>query len=249
MEKKNVIRAYGRKVYEEALKANVSIKKVYFADYENPSKDFIRLLELTKARGIPYKILPKKKVDNLINGEKSQGVVFDIKEYKYHTLNEFLLNNPEASFCVILDQVQDPHNFGAIIRTSVAAGVEFIMIPKNRSVKVTPGVIKVSTGLVFRLPIIVETNLTRAIEILKKQGFWVYAADKNGKIFYEENYSEKTALVFGNEGSGIRRLVKEKCDETLTIPMENGVDSLNVAVSAGILIYDVKRKIFSSTRG
>jgi 23S rRNA (guanosine2251-2'-O)-methyltransferase len=237
-----VVRVYGRKILKEILESNVPIRRVYFANLENPSKDFMDLVEEVHGRGIPYKFVSKKKADNLVQGEKSQGVVVDLGDFKYWALEDAIEKSADDPFIILLDQIQDPHNFGAIIRTAVGAGVDFIVIPKDRSVRVTPAVVKVSAGLVFRIPIVMVTNLSRTIEDLKDRGIWVYASDKGGTIYYETDLTGPLGLVFGNEGSGIRRLVKEKCDGVITIPMERGIDSLNVAVSAGILMYEVYRQ-------
>ena len=237
------MRIYGRKILKEALENGIPIKKVYFAHFEKPSKDFLHLIELVEKRGIPYKFVSKKKADNLIHGEKSQGAVADIEEFPYFTLEEALQNfNSTNRFVVLLDQIQDPHNFGAIIRSAVGAGVDFIVIPKNNSVKVTPAVVKVSAGTVFKIPIVIVTNLARTIEKLKEKSFWVYAATMGGKSYYEVDVSGNIGVVFGNEGKGIRRLVQEKCDAIISIPMKRNIDSLNVAVSAGIIMYDIMRR-------
>ena len=241
MEKK-FLRIYGRKVILEALNANVRIKRIYLADYENPSRDFLNLVELIERSGIPYKVVNKNKIDNLVQGENSQGVVADVEEMRYYTLDEVLDDKDSADLSIILDRIQDPHNFGAIIRTAAAVGVDFVVIPKKSSVKVTPAVVKVSAALVFRVPIVLETNLTRVIDKLKKRDFWIYGASTGGKLYAQADFSYKTALVFGNEGSGIRRLILENCDEIISIPMKSGVDSLNVAVSAGIIMYEVLRQ-------
>ena len=235
------MRLYGRKILIEALKSGVDVRKVYFAELENPDEIFFHLVEEVKKRGIRYTFVSRRKADNLV-GEKSQGVVFEISDYRYSTLEEALERTGEDPFVVLLDQVQDPHNLGAIVRTAVAAGVDFLVIPKDRSVKVTPAVVKVSAGLVFRLPIVLVTNLARTIERLKDRGIWIYAASKGGMVYHEVDLTCPVGLVFGNEGRGIRRLVLESCDGVLTIPMKEGVDSLNVSVSAGILIYEVIRQ-------
>ena len=168
-------------------------------------------------------------------------MVFDIQEYRYSSVEE-ILESKTPPLIVILDQIQDPHNLGAIVRTSVGAGANGIIIPKDKSVKVTETVVKVSAGTVFRAKIAIVTNLARTIEELKERGVWVYASDVNGTPIYEEDFTLPTAFVFGNEGEGIRRLVKEKCDRVLTIPMENDIDSLNVSVSVGIVLFEAVRQ-------
>ncbi len=235
------MRVYGRKILREILASGVPIRRVYFANLENPSKDFEDLVVEVQRKGIPYRFISKKKADNLVQGEKSQGVVIDLAEFRYQELYE-TLERSTRPFVVLLDRIQDPHNLGAIIRTAVAAGVDFIVIPKDRSVRVTPAVVKVSAGYVFKIPVVLVTNLARAIDELKSAGLWIYAAAAGGKDYYEIDLDGPVGLVFGNEGRGIRRLVLERCDGVVSIPMKNGVDSLNVAVSAGIIMYEVFRR-------
>ncbi len=235
------MRIYGRKILKEALDSKVKIKKVYFAELENPSGEFLKLIERVKNAGIPYKFVSKKKADNLVSGEKSQGVVIDLEEFSYLDIHD-ALEKFENPFVLLLDRIQDPHNFGAIVRTAVASGADFIVIPKDRSVKVTPAVVKVSAGYVFRIPIVIVTNMARTVDLLKGHGIWVYAASAGGKTYYKMDLKKPVGVVFGNEGKGIRRLVLEKCDGVISIPMKNGVESLNVAVSAGIIMYEVWRQ-------
>ncbi len=236
------MRVYGRRILEEILKNDIPVRRVFFAELENPDVAFRKLIEEVEKRGIPYRFVSKRKADNLVGGEKSQGVVVDLKEFVYRSLENALNSSGSEPFVVLLDRIQDPHNLGAIVRTAVGAGVDFVVIPKDRSVKVTPAVVKVSAGTVFRIPIVLVTNLTRAVEKLKKEGMWIYAATSGGKPYYESDLRGPVGIVFGNEGRGIRRLVLEKCDGIISIPMEKGIDSLNVSVSAGIILYEVYRQ-------
>ncbi len=236
------MRVYGRRILEEILKNDIPVRRVFFAELENPDVAFRKLIEEVEKRGIPYRFVSKRKADNLVGGEKSQGVVVDLKEFVYRSLENALNSSGSEPFVVLLDRIQDPHNLGAIVRTAVGAGVDFVVIPKDRSVKVTPAVVKVSAGTVFRIPIVLVTNLTRAVEKLKKEGMWIYAATSEGKPYYESDLRGPVGIVFGNEGRGIRRLVLEKCDGIISIPMEKGIDSLNVSVSAGIILYEVYRQ-------
>lgn len=235
------MRAYGRKVLEEALRSDVQVKKVYFQKMKNPGSHFLSLIEEVEKRGIPYVFESEERLKNLVGTKKHQGVVFEIGEYRYATLNE-IVECKRPQLIVLLDQIQDPHNLGAIVRTSVGAGVNGIVIPQDKSVKVTETVIKVSAGTVFRAKIAVVTNLARAIEELKEAGIWVYAADVSGSPVYDEDFTLPTAFVFGNEGEGIRRLVRERCDKVVTIPMEGDIDSLNVSVSVGIVLFEAVRQ-------
>ncbi|PLV60125.1 23S rRNA (guanosine(2251)-2'-O)-methyltransferase RlmB [Thermotoga sp. KOL6] len=235
------MRVYGRKILQEALRNNIPIKRVFFQKLKSPSSHFLSLIEEIERKGIKYSFETEERLRNLSGTKKHQGVVFDIYEYRYCSVEEILkIKFPQL--IVILDQIQDPHNLGAIVRTSVGAGANGIIIPKDKSVKVTETVVKVSAGTVFRSRIAIVTNIARTIEELKEQNVWVYAADTNGDTIYEEDLTLPTAFVFGNEGEGIRRLVKEKCDKAVTIPMENEIDSLNVSVSVGIILFETVRQ-------
>ena len=235
------MRVYGRKILEEALKNNVLIKRVFFQKMKNPGSYFLSLIKQVEERGIRYSFESEESLKRLSGTKKHQGVVFDIQEYRYCSVED-ILESRTPPLIVILDQIQDPHNLGAIVRTSVGAGANGIIIPKDKSVKVTETVVKVSAGTVFRAKIAIVTNLARTIEELKEKDIWVYASDINGTPIYEEDFTLPTAFVFGNEGEGIRRLVKGRCDKVVTIPMENEIDSLNVSVSAGIVLFEVVRQ-------
>ncbi|MCD6550773.1 23S rRNA (guanosine(2251)-2'-O)-methyltransferase RlmB [Thermotoga sp.] len=235
------MRVYGRKILEEALKNNVLIKRVFFQKMKNPGSYFLSLIKQVEERGIRYSFESEESLKRLSGTKKHQGVVFDIQEYRYCSVED-ILESRTPPLIVILDQIQDPHNLGAIVRTSVGAGANGIIIPKDKSVKVTETVVKVSAGTVFRAKIAIVTNLARTIEELKEKDIWVYASDINGTPIYEEDFTLPTAFVFGNEGEGIRRLVKERCDKVVTIPMENEIDSLNVSVSAGIVLFEAVRQ-------
>ncbi|SHE85087.1 23S rRNA (guanosine2251-2'-O)-methyltransferase [Marinitoga hydrogenitolerans DSM 16785] len=230
---------YGRNVLKEIINAHYPVKNIYFTDSKKTDKTFKELIELTKKHKYSFSFAPDNVLQKMVNVSKHQGVVIDIgKEFKY--VDETILNNlRENATIVILDQIQDPHNFGAIIRSSLAADANLIVIPKDNSVEVTSTVIKVSVGLAFRIPILKVTNISRFIETIKKHGFWVYGADMSHNIYYETNLTGNVAIVMGNEGSGIREKVKSKCDALISIPMANNVESLNVAVSAGILLFEI----------
>jgi 23S rRNA (guanosine2251-2'-O)-methyltransferase len=233
---------YGRNVLKEIINAKYPVKNIFFTDSKNVDKTLEELVNLAKENNYSYSFAPDKVLQKMVNISKHQGVVIDIgKEFKYAE-EDILDNLKENATIVILDQIQDPHNFGAIIRSSLAANADLIVIPKDNSVEVTPTVIKVSVGLAFRIPILRVTNLSRFIENIKKRGFWVYGADMSHNIYYEMDLTGNVALVMGNEGSGIRNNVKEKCDALISIPMANNVDSLNVSVSAGILLFEIYRQ-------
>jgi len=161
-----------------------------------------------------------------------QGVVIDAFDYDYCNINDI-----DGDFVLILDHLEDPHNFGAIIRTCAAVGIKSIIIPKDRSVGVTDVVVKTSVGTINYVKIIMVNNLVATMKKLKKDGFFIYAASMEGQDFRKIDYSTKRALVIGNEGSGVSRLVKEESDVLVSIPMNKNVESLNASVAASILIY------------
>lgn len=227
---------YGRNVVEEYLKKIEKVRKIYLQTGFHDEK-LILLIEKSK---IPVIYRDKRELDQLANGVH-QGIILDVVDFSYTDYHDFIQDND--SFVLILDHLEDPHNLGAIIRTSEAAGVSGIIIPKDRGVTVTPTVIKTSTGAIDNIPISMVTNLNQTIQDLKNNGFWVVGTDMNNSTDYREiDYSGKIALVIGNEGSGISRMVRESCDFIARIPMYGKVNSLNASVAAGIMIYEVVRQ-------
>lgn len=228
---------YGKNVVIETLKNNKPIKKAII--YKNfQDKNIISALQ---KKNIPIKFVEKFELDKLANGNH-QGIMISIPDYEYVSLDELL--EKENPLLVILDHLEDPHNLGAIVRTCEAAGVDGIIIPKNRSVEVTSTVMRTSVGALDYVKIARVTNLTETMNYLKKQGFWIVGTDMDGEDYQKIDYRGKTVLVIGNEGSGMSRLVKENCDFIASIPMNGHVNSLNASVAAGIVIYEAisKRK-------
>ncbi len=181
--------------------------------------------------------LPKYKMDKMVDGNH-QGIILKVKDYEYASLDELI---EDDSLIVILDHIEDPHNFGAIIRTCEAAKVTGIIIPKDRSVSVNGTVSKVSVGTVRNVKIAMVTNLVNTINELKKQGFWIVGTDMDGTDFRDINYDGKTAIIIGNEAKGMSRLVKEQCDFIASIKMKGTVNSLNASVAAGIVIFEATK--------
>lgn len=222
---------YGKNVAIEFLKKKEDIRKIYLS---HQFKDkFIESAIKNGKFAIEY--IDKKQLDQLANGNH-QGIMLDIPDYRYHKLEELL--EYENPFLIILDHLEDPHNFGAIIRTAEAAGINGIIIPKNRSVSVNATVIKTSAGATKNMKITMVTNLKNTIDYLKKQGFWIVGTDMNGICYDTIDYRGKVALVVGNEGSGMSRLVKENCDFIASIPMRGKINSLNASVATAIVIYE-----------
>lgn len=221
---------YGKNVLKQLnLKR---IKRVYL----NFQKDDKSVLVYLKKHKINYVLTNNKFLDHLVTGNH-QGIVVDIEDYQYYNMNSVA----GERLVVVLDHIEDPHNLGAIIRSCECAGVKSVIIPKNRAAAINDTVMKVSAGALDRIKIIRVTNLATAIEELKKRGFFIYAADLDGIDFHQLTYHDSMALIIGNEGKGISRLVKSKADYLIRIPLHGHTSSLNAAVAAGILIYEMIR--------
>lgn len=227
------MKVFGKNVFNE-LRDNVkAIKKVYLAKNFN-DKDIINFIKDNK---ISYSVMDTKKLDGMVEG-KHQGIVIVIDEYEYSNYKDMFNDN----IVVMLDHLEDPHNFGAIIRTCEAAGIKSIIIPKDRSVSVSSAVMKTSAGALEHVNIAMVNNLVNVIDEFKDNGFFVYAADMDGTNYNKVSYSDKVLLIIGSEGNGVGRLVKKNCDEILAIPQYGHVNSLNASVAAAILIYGIVNK-------
>ncbi|HHU54871.1 MAG TPA: 23S rRNA (guanosine(2251)-2'-O)-methyltransferase RlmB [Mollicutes bacterium] len=224
---------HGKNVALEILANNKEIEKAFL--YKNfNDKNIINAL---KKQNINIEWFEKYELDKLVN-KNHQGIILKVPAYKYASLEEFI--NNENALVVILDHLEDPHNLGAIVRTCEAAKVDGIIIPKDRSVSVNSTVMKVSAGALENIKVSQVTNLTRTIKELKNKGFWIVGTDMNGTDFEEIDYQGKIAIVIGNEGKGLSRLVREECDFIASIPMFGKTNSLNASVAAGIIIYKAK---------
>ena len=223
------MRVYGKNVAKEILQKPKTIKKAYI--YENFSDN--EILEQLKKAGIRCKFLDKKSLDDTEEGNH-QGIILEIDDYKYTFLDELL----DRDIIVILDHLEDPHNFGAIIRTCEAAGINSIIIPKDRSVKVNATVMKTSAGTLENVDICMVSNIVNAIKTLKDNGFWIIGTDMEGTDYRKIDYKGKIAIVIGNEGKGLSRLTEENCDFVAKIPMYGTVNSLNASVAAALVIYE-----------
>lgn len=224
---------YGKNVAKEALENKKNIKKAYI--YKNFNDKQI----IEKLKNIDITYLEKYELDKIVN-ENHQGIILVVDDYEYSDIDELI--KKEDSTIIILDHIMDPHNFGAIIRTCEAAGIDGIIIPKDRSVQVNSTVIKVSTGAIDNVKIARVTNLVNTIKYLKEKNFWVVGTSMEGTSYTKINYKGNTAIVIGNEGDGMARLVKENCDFIASIPMIGKTNSLNASVAAGIMIYEVVRQ-------
>ena len=223
------MRVYGKNVAKEILQKPKTIKKAYIYEKFNDNE----ILEQLKKAGIPCKFLDKKSLDDIEEGNH-QGIILEIDDYKYTFLDELL----DRDIIVILDHLEDPHNFGAIIRTCEAAGINSIIIPKDRSVKVNATVMKTSAGTLENVDICMVSNIVNAIKTLKDNGFWIIGTDMEGTDYRKIDYKGKIAIVIGNEGKGLSRLTEENCDFVAKIPMYGTVNSLNASVAAALVIYE-----------
>lgn len=241
----------GRNPVMELLKSDRKIDKLYVLKGDLQGS-INKILGMAKDKNIVIQQVDKKKLDSIAEGNAHQGVAALVTGYEYSTMEE-ILNKAKAlnenPFILVLDGIEDTHNLGAIIRTAECAGVHGIIIPKRRSAMVNQTVYKASAGAVEHMLIANVVNITNAIEELKENGLWVYGADMDG-IDYHFNTSMtgSIALVIGNEGKGISRLVKEKCDVLVKIPMVGKISSLNASTAASILIYEVVRQAYEGKK-
>ena len=225
---------YGKNSCKEYLKNSKEVKKIYLSNNFN-DKDLNLIL---KNLEITPKILDKNELDRLADGNH-QGIIIDIGEYSYTPIEDIMKDN---GLIIMLDHLEDTHNFGAIIRTCEAAGVDGIIIPKDRSVGVNSTVMKTSSGAATNMKICMVNNLVNTIKYLQKNNYWIVGTDFDGENYTDIDYNMNTCIVIGNEGKGISELVKKSCDFNVSIPMNGKVNSLNASVAAGILIYEVLRQ-------
>lgn len=212
-------------------------------------RDDPRLAEvvgLLEARGIQVERVPRRELDRRLDGARHQGVLLEVRGAEVRgerDLEEYLTQLPAPAFLLVLDGVTDPHNLGACLRSADAAGVQAVILPKDRSVGLTPVVRKVACGAAESLPVFSVTNLARALRTLQDAGIWIYgAAGEAGQTLYEVDFTGSIAVVLGAEGGGLRRLTREHCDGLVKIPMAGTVESLNVSVATAVLLYEVVRQ-------
>lgn len=226
---------YGKNVVNEVLKNKKRVIEAYV--YNNFSDE--KILNRIKRTKAPINYLEKREIDKMIDGNH-QGVVLKIEDYKYVGIDE-LITIKDEPLLVILDHLEDPHNFGAIIRTCEAAGVDGIIIPKNRSVEVNSTVMRTSVGALENVKIAQVTNLKQTINRLKEKGFWVFGTDMEGSEYDETDYRGKTVIIIGSEGFGMTRIIREACDYIVSIPMRGKINSLNASVAAALVIYQATK--------
>ena len=234
----------GRNPIIEALKNNRPIEKI-MVNKASKEGSIKKILAMAKENKVIIQEVDRHKLDDMSESHAHQGVIAITSDYRYYDLDEILeipRQNGEDPFFIILDGITDPHNLGSIIRTADAVGAHAGIIPKRRSVQITPIVAKASAGAVEYLPVCKVTNIVNTIKALKENGLWIAAVDMDGQTFYQQNLGGPLGLVVGSEGEGISRLVKQNCDFTVSMPMSGNVTSLNASVAGGILLYEVYRQ-------
>ena len=234
----------GRNAVLEALRAGKPIDKLYVLDGcpDGPVRTMIREAKI----GDPIiTYVKKERLDHLSETGHHQGVIAMAASYEYATVEDILekaREKGEAPFIFVLDNIEDPHNLGAMIRTANLAGAHGVIIPKRRAVGLTPTVARTSAGAIYYTPVEKVTNLKQTMEQLKKEGMWFVCADMDGTPYYQMDLKGPMGLVIGNEGEGVSRLIKETCDFVASIPMKGDIDSLNASVAAGVLAFEIARQ-------
>ncbi|MCH5353046.1 MAG: 23S rRNA (guanosine(2251)-2'-O)-methyltransferase RlmB [Acutalibacter sp.] len=234
----------GRNAVSEALKSGRTIDSLY-VQRGDKGGGLLSLIARAKEQGIPIKEADPRKLEHLCNGAVHQGVVAVAAVKEFSDLEDIFAlaaRRNEPPFLLICDELEDPHNLGAVIRTAECAGAHGVVIPKRRSVGLTYAVGKASAGAVEYLPVVRVQNLASLLEDLKRRGVWIYAADMDGSPWCETDFSGPVALVIGSEGRGVSRLIKEKSDFVVSLPIKGHINSLNASVAAGVLCYEVCRQ-------
>ena len=234
----------GRNAVKELLNSGRDIDKIYVQRGEREGSIKMLVAKATEKR-IPVIEVDKGKLDAILGSSNHQGIIALAAEQNYSTLDEILEyadSLGERPFVVICDGIEDPHNLGAIIRSAECCGVHGVIIPKRRAVGLTSVVAKSSAGAIEHMRVARVTNLASTIDELKERGFWIYAADMGGEEYYATEYSSAVAVVLGSEGFGISRLVKEKCDFTVSIPLYGRVNSMNVSCASAVILAEVARQ-------
>lgn len=234
----------GRNAVMEAFRAGKAVDKLYIQDgcHDGSINSIVRE---AKKQDTVISYISKEKLNQMSETGKHQGVIAHVAAYEYSDMEDIFKKAEEKGeppFIFILDEIEDPHNFGAIIRTANLCGADGVIIPKRRAAGITATVVKASAGAISYTPVVKVTNIAKTIDELKKRGMWFACADMDGETMYKCNLTGPIGLVIGNEGNGVGRLVKEKCDYIVSIPMKGDIDSLNASVAAGVLGYEIVRQ-------
>jgi len=234
----------GKNAVIEALKSERDVNKILIAEGSQKGQ-MQTVIGLAKNSNVLVQFVPKKKLDTLVDANH-QGVVAQVAAYQYAEMDDLFAlaeKRNEAPFFMLLDEIEDPHNLGSIMRTADAVGAHGIIIPRRRAVGLTATVAKASTGAIEHIPVVRVTNMARAIDELKERGVWIAGTDAKGKEDYRRfDGTMPLGLVIGSEGKGMGRLIRDKCDFLIQLPMAGAVTSLNASVAAALLMYEVYRK-------
>lgn len=240
----NSLQLEGRNAVWEALKAGKQFDKIVVD--KNIDPETVRgIMAAAHRLKIRIENAPRQKLDSISKSDRHQGIIGFLPAVKYlrlHELIDIAFKEKSDPVFVLLDRIQDPHNVGAIVRTAVCMGVSGVIIPEHRAVGITEAVVRASAGTVAHMPIARVKNMSNAIESLKQSGVWVVGADTEGTNLYERDFSGPTGIVIGNEGDGLGKLVKTKCDDICSIPITEDFNSLNASVAAGIMMYEIVRQ-------
>lgn len=234
----------GKNAVAEALAAGRGINTLYLVDGMHGSAAG-KLIELAKTKGVPYRTISREKLDSLAQGIRHQGVLAIAAPVRYVEVDEILSRAEEKGdvpFLMLLDELEDPHNLGALLRTADAVGIHGILIPKRRSVPLNATVAKTSAGAIEHVPVARIGNVAQTVRRLKEKGLWVIGADMTGEVAWKADLTGPTLLIVGNEGYGMSRLTRELCDIVVKLPMHGKINSLNASVAGGVLAYEILRQ-------
>ena len=240
----------GRNAVQEALRSGKTPEKLFVQDGIRDAA-IGEILSKCKKAGALISFVDKQRLDQMSETGHHQGVILQCASYAYSQMEDIFAlaeKKGEDPFIILLDEIEDPHNLGAIIRTANLSGAHGVIIPKHRAAGITATVVKASAGAINYTPVVKVTNISKTIEELKERGLWFACADMGGEEMYKCNLTGPIGLVIGNEGSGVSRLVKEKCDYVVSIPMKGDIDSLNASVAAGVLSFEILRQRLSKTK-
>lgn len=240
-DKKDIL--IGRNAVTEAVKSGREIDKITVAKGSDGSVK--KIVAMAKDRGIPVYFADRQALDRMAPGEKHQGIIAQVSGFSYSSVDEILAEaeqRQEDPFVVILDGIEDPHNLGAIMRTAECVGAHGIIIPKRRAACVTETAAKAAAGAAEYMKVAKVTNIGRTVDELKEHGIWVAACDMDGDTYWQSDLKGPVAVVIGNEGAGISKLVKEKCDFSVSMPMKGNITSLNASNAAAVIMYEVRRQ-------
>ena len=228
----------------EAMNSNIRIYNIYISK-DNNDNEIFKIISEAENKNIKINYLNKDELLKITNDKKTQNIFAEIEDYKYYDIDDILdyaKSINEKPYIIVLDEIEDPYNLGSIIRSAVAAGCHGIIIKNRDACKVNNTVIKISSGTAFNIRISLVNNISKAIDYLKSNGLWIVGSDMDGDNMYETNLKGTTCLVMGNEGKGISKLVREKCDYICRIPMYGNAESLNVSNATSVMIYEIIRQ-------